>query len=263
MAIGELVFGSKEINRNVSFRFILPEDIFARDGENPNYKRPTKTLYLLHGKGNYNDEWLAGSMIRDFAYIYNLAIFMPSGEDSFYLNQRQAKRNYADYVGRELVDYTRNVFGLSCKREDTFVGGISMGGFGALHTGLAFPDTFGKIMALSSALIIHDIAEKKEDFEDGIGDYWYYRSVFGDLDTLLTSENNPEQLIRNLKEEKRTMPEIYMACGTEDFLLEKNREFAKFLKENEVPSEYHEGPGDHNFRFWNPFLEKAIQWMVK
>ncbi len=263
MAIGELVFGSKEMNRNVSFKFILPENIFTQAGENPHYSRPAKTLYLLHGKGNYNDEWLAGSSIRDFAYIYNLAVFMPYGEDSFYLNQEHAKRNYSNYVGQELVEYTRKTFGLSDRREDTFVGGLSMGGFGALHTGLAFPETFSRIMALSSALILHGIAGKKEGHVDLFGDYWYYRSIFGDLDELMTSSNNPEQQIRNLKAEKRSIPEIFMACGTEDILLENNRQFVSFLRSQEVPAEYFESPGTHDFRFWNPYLEKAIQWMVE
>ncbi len=265
MAIGEINFSSKEMNRNVGFRFILPENIYAMNGENVHYNRPAKTLYLLHGHGNNNDEWLAGSSIRDFAYIYNLTVIMPCGENSFYLNQPGARRNYANYVGQELVEYTRKVFGLSDKREDTFVGGLSMGGFGALHTGLEFADTFGKIMALSSALIIHDIAGMKKGGSDasGIGDYEYYRSIFGDLDELLTSRNNPEQIIRDLKAEGKAIPDIYMACGTEDFLLENNRDFIAFLKEEQVPVEYKEGPGTHDFRFWNPYLEKAVQWMVQ
>lgn len=262
MALGEMIFYSKEMARNVEFRFILPEGANAFGGDNPHYKRRMKTLYLLHGHGNGNEEWLTGSSVKEFAYLYNLAVFMPAGENSFYLNHESAKANYANYVGRELVEYTRKVFGLSDRREDTFVGGLSMGGFGALHTGLEFNKTFGKIMALSSALILYDIEGKGKDFQNYFGGYELYSSIFGDLEHVMTSRVNPEQIILDIQEAGEEIPEIYMACGTEDFLLENNRRFKRFLDEHQVPVTYHESTGDHNFKFWNPYLESAIQWMI-
>lgn len=263
MALGEMTFYSKELARNVSFRFILPDGPNPFGGENPHYQRETKVLYLLHGHGNGNEEWITGSSIKELAYLHNLAVFMPSGENSFYLNQESARANYANYVGEELVEYTRKIFGLSHKREDTFVGGLSMGGFGALHTGLEFHKTFGKIMALSSALILYTVAGKKEDFQDGFGGYEHYRYVFGDLEDVLDRRTNPERIILDLQEAGEEIPEIFMACGTEDFLLENNRRFKKFLDGRQVPHVYYESAGDHNFKFWNPYLETAIEWMVK
>lgn len=263
MALGEMIFYSKELGRNVGFRFILPDGPNPFEGENPHYDRRTKTLYLLHGHGNGSEEWLTSSSIREFSCRYNLAVFMPSGENSFYLNHKAARTNYADYVGKELVEYTRTIFGLSDRREDTLIGGLSMGGFGALHTGLEFHKTFGKIMALSSALILYNVAGKEEDFHsDGFGDYAYYSSIFGDLEHVLTSRTNPEQIILDIQEAGEELPEIFMACGTEDFLLEHNRRFRKFLQDHQVKHVYHESAGDHNFKFWNPYLETAIKWMV-
>ena len=86
--------------------------------------------------------------------------------------------------------------------------------------------------------------------------------MFGDLDKLETSENNPEQLIRTLKAENKTIPAIYMACGTEDFLINENRAFHQFLKDEGVPVEYIESPGVHNWDFWNYYLEPSIQWLL-
>ena len=74
-----------------------------------------------------------------------------------------------------------------------------LGGYGAIHTGLAYPETFGKIAGLSSALIIHDVTGKKEDFEDSLGNYEYYHQIFGDLDLLEKSAFNPEIQIKTLK----------------------------------------------------------------
>lgn len=262
MALGKMLFYSKELGRNVEFRFILPDEPNAFEGDNPHYNRRMKTLYLLHGHGNCNEEWLTGSSIKEYAYLYNLAVFMPSGENSFYLNHEAAKANYANYVGRELIEYTRKTFGLSDRKEDTFIGGLSMGGFGALHTGLEFHKTFGKIMALSSALILYDLEGQKKDFQTPFGNYEYYESVFGDLKHVLSNRVNPEQIILDIKAAKEEIPEIYMACGTEDFLLENNRRFKKFLDEKQIPVLYYESQGDHNFKFWNPYLECAIKWMI-
>lgn len=138
-----------------------------------------------------------------------------------------------------------------------------MGGYGALHTGLYFPETFSKIIALSSALIVHNIENKTEGFANNAADYDYYFSVFGDLSKLAVSENNPEYLIKKLQEEETPIPGIYMACGTEDFLLQENRDFHGFLEERKVEVTYQESAGIHDWIFWNRYLEPGILWMLK
>ena len=262
MALGEMVFYSHEMHRNVHFRFILPEGPSPFEPEQQYFERPPRVLMLLHGHGNGNEEWITGSTIKELAYRYNLAVLMPNGENSFYLNHEDAKTNYMNYVGRELPDYVAQTFGLSVKRENMMIGGLSMGGFGALHTGLAFPERFSKIMALSSALILYDMADITPEYEDAFGGYRYYTSVFGPVSKVLTEEVNPEVLAARLKEKGAVIPEIFMACGSEDFLLPHNRRFVKFLEEHKIPVDYHESAGTHNFRFWNPWLEEAVRWMA-
>lgn len=263
MAIGRMSFYSHEMNRNVEFRFLIPEGPNPYLNNEEEYKRDMKTLYLLHGHGNGSEEWLTGSIIKDLSYRYNLAVIMPNGENSFYLNQSLYRTNYANYVGEELVSYTRKLFGFSDRREDTFVGGISMGGFGALHTGLEYSHNFSKIMALSSALILYNLQNQTEDYKDGFGNYDNYEAIFGDLRRVMRTRVNPEQIILDLKKENKKIPDIFMACGTEDFLLEHNRTFHAFLEKEGIAHQYYESAGDHNFQFWNPYAQKAVEWMVK
>jgi S-formylglutathione hydrolase FrmB len=229
---------------------------------NENYNRKMKTLFLLHGYSGSSKDWLLGSPVQELALKYNMAVIMPSGDNSFYLDAKGTGRAYCKFVGQELVDYIRNTFNIAMDKEDTFIGGLSMGGFGAIHTGLFYPETFGKIVALSSALIIRKIMNITEDFTDAIADYDYYTSVFGNLDELENSVNNPEYLVKKLKEENKKIPDIYMACGTEDFLIEDNREFYKFLKDEEVDVKYIESPGAHTWDFWSSNLEPSIQWLL-
>ncbi len=138
-----------------------------------------------------------------------------------------------------------------------------MGGFGAIHTGLAYPNTFSKIMGLSNALIIYDIKGMKEGTDNGIADYNYYKMVFGDLETVDKSRKNPEQLVLASLEKGERIPPMYLAIGTEDFLYEQNQIFRRFLTEHNVEFKYTEEPGNHNFDFWNPHLVKALDWFLE
>lgn len=264
MATGRMDYYSNCLGRNVTFRFILPTDA-PEDWkkENAYFQRPMKTLLLLHGFSGSCDDWFSGSAIQELASLYNLAVICPTGENSFYLDGPETGRKYGTFVGEELMGYARKTFGLSEDPADTFVGGLSMGGFGAIHTGLAYPHTFSKIFALSSALIVHNIERMKPGDADPMANYDYYKLVFGELENLSSSPNNPEEQIRRLKQSGTKIPEIYMACGTEDFLINENHLFRDFLKEQNVPFHYCEDKGIHNWAFWNQFLEPAIQWLLE
>ncbi len=263
MAFSQFEFFSESLRRVVSFNILLPNDSpleFIKDNEN--YKRETRTLFLLHGYSGNNRDWILESKINEFAIKYNIVVIFPNGDNSFYLDGKGVGSKYATYVGEELVNYTRRVFSLSNKKEDTYIGGFSMGGFGAIHTALKYNDTFSKAFALSSALIINEIKNKDESFSTPIADYYYYESTFGNLNELENSENNPEELIRRLKSENKSIPSIFIACGKEDFLIEPNRDFHKFLIDNNVDVYYEEDEGNHNWEFWNKYLEPSIQWLL-
>lgn len=168
---------------------------------------------------------------------------------------------YCTYVGEELIDYIRNTFGLAQTVEDTAIMGYSMGGFGALHTAFTYPDTFGKVCAMSSALIVHEISGMKDGGDNGVANYAYYHECFGNLDEVVASDNNPEILVKRLSQENKKIPQIYMACGTEDFLLENNRQFHRFLDSNNIPHIYLESGGGHDMTFWNEYVVKFTDMM--
>lgn len=259
MAVLDVSFYSQSLVRPVSFQMYIPNDIRSQE-ENQHYNRKCKTVFVLHGYSGWGRGW---DQIFQIAKKYNLALVFPNGENSFYLDSQATAGKYGTFIGSELVDYIRKTFGLCMTKEDTFISGLSMGGFGALHTGLAYPDTFGKIVALSSALIVHQIAGMKPNQENEVANYYYYRNCFGDLDQLLMSDNNPEVLVKKLQHEGIKIPDIYMACGTEDFLLENNRQFYKFLTDHNVKVKCIESNGEHNMEFWNEYFEKGFAWLLE
>lgn len=259
MASYKIDFYANSLRRQASFEMFIPNDIREDiPAEETIYtKRKMKTLFLFHGYTGKAENWVP----IELAQKYNFAIVMPNAENSFYLNGLSTGHNFQTLVGEELVAYVRKTFGLAMEAENTYVFGLSMGGFGSLHTAFAYPETFGKTGAMSSALIVHEIAGMKEGGDNGVANYAYYHECFGDLEHVVESDNNPEQLVRKLKEAGKKIPEIYMCCGTEDFLLENNREFDKYLTNIGVEHIYREGPGIHDMKFWREHTEKIVEWM--
>lgn len=255
-------FYSKSLCRPVHYTVVLCNDNAYGTDNNPHYKRSTKNVYLLHGYSGCDSDWFTGVPLGELANRFNVNFFMPAAENSFYLDQPATGFKYATYVGEEFVEYTRKTFGLSDNREDTFICGLSMGGFGALHTALAYPHNYSKCFALSSALLVHGIKNMKPGDGNPVANYEYYAQMFGDLSKLETSDNNPEVLAKRLIEENKVKPDIYMACGTEDFLFEPNNEFKKYMDEIGYPVTYFTGPGIHDMVFWRAQLEAALIWAL-
>lgn len=254
-------FFSNCLRRHTTFEMFLPNDPRAdlpwEKERDAYWNRPMKTLFLLHGyagsAGNYVPEYLSEH--------YHFAVIAPNGENAFWLDGISTGHQFCTLLGEEIPEYVNKTFGLAGSAEDTAVLGLSMGGFGALHTGLAYPDRFGKIGAMSSALIVHEVAGMKPGQGNGVANYEYYRECFGEPAEVLKSDSNPETLVDKLLAQNKKLPEIYMCCGTEDFLLENNREFHRFLEERKVPHEYFESSGNHDMNFWNEYTEKIVKWM--
>lgn len=262
MAVLEVNFISEALMRTVPMYVILPVDKLPVPGAARQEVKPFKTLYLLHGiLGNYTD-WLYGTRIQRWAEEKNLAVVMPSGDNASYVDRAAEHNYYGDFIGEELVEMTRKMFRLSVAREDTFIGGLSMGGYGALRNGLKFHNTFGYIAALSSAQPFDNINALTEDGMYFTQKRSFRQATFGDdLEAASKSSLNPRVLVEKLVESGNKFPDIYMACGQQDGLLESNRQFAKFLESYGIGVTYEEGPGGHEWDFWDRYIKRVLDWL--
>ena len=253
MAYFEVEFKSKALKRDAVFNVILPAE---------KYKGPYPTLYLLHGLTDNRNGWIHNTRIRMWAEEMGLAVVMPSGENSFYMDvlvKDGCLGDFGEYVGRELVEVTREMFPLSDKREDTFIGGLSMGGFGACRNGLKYSDTFSKVAVLSGAVHLYEYPrEWVETKGNTIGEV----RNFGILDETENSDRNPRYLIRKIQEDSsKKFPDFYVACGLQDSLLEANRSVAAALKEAGADVVYEEGEGIHDWVFWDTYIRHVLKWL--
>lgn len=257
MANFSIEFFSNCLRRPVTFKMYIPNDpvkVFVW-GEGDKYKtKPIKTLFLLHGYTGAAGNWVPEELSKK----YNIAIVMPSGENGFWVDGISTGHMFGTFLTIELVDYVRETFGLAKTKEDTYIMGMSMGGFGALHAAFSCPDRFGKAIALSPAYIIHQLESMKPGDDNGMANYEYYRECFGELKEAKNSKNNPEVLIDELIKNNTNLPEIYIAIGTEDFLLDVTRDFHDFLISRNVKHTYIESKGGHDMTFWDEYCRKFI-----
>lgn len=245
----------KSLQRRTSISVILPADNihFLQDTEEI-VPKPYRTLYLLHGLYGSDDIFLANTSIQKFAEDNGIAIVIPCGENSFYVDNPKAHAYYGEYVGQELLDITRNIFPLSHRREDTFIAGFSMGGYGAVRNGLKYHENFSKIGMISAALITDDIVNYTDD-DNVLRSRDFYESIFGDLDELKGSDMDPKALIERCP----NVPDIYMACGEDDFLFEKNSDFHEFLKDMDIDADFVKASGEHTWEFSEKYIKEFIK----
>ena len=260
MATGRMEFHAQSLMQHTYFSFVLANDIEIDEVEDPGYyERDPLNLILLHGLTGTDTDWLYSGGAQQLAAKYNLNVFMPATGNSFYLDHGYPGREYCTFVGKELPEYLQVTFGIEMTRENTMIGGLSMGGFGAIHTAFAFPETFSACIALSSAIHVDDMADAMRSGVEDVIPLEMAKIIFGDPDRLQSSESNPRVQYRNLKESGQPIPFLYLACGIEDDLCDANRDFAAFLRGEGADFYYEEGPGEHNWSFWSEYMDRGLK----
>ena len=166
MAFFQMNYYSPALKLCVGVNVILPDWAQnAKDGE------MYKTLYLLHGLSDDNTIWTRRTSIERYADEYGIAVVMPAVARSWYTDMAN-DANYFTFVSVELPKVCRAYFrGMSDKREDNFVAGLSMGGYGAMKIALTHPESFGGVASLSGTLDIADVTRNRPIVE--------WKSIFG------------------------------------------------------------------------------------
>lgn len=263
MAVVTTRFNSIALGGFVTFTAVIPFEDYGDNFLKPNLhpyeaKEPLRTLYLLHGVTGDEQDWIYGTRIERYAKEHHIAVIMPNGNNNFYVDNSPTER-WGEFIGKELVEVTRGLFPLSEKREDTFIGGLSMGGYGAIRNGFKYSKVFSKIIALSSALVTYNVPNAPEHSEIAWETKSHYERMFGNLEEFVGSDMDPEQVFMDREEEV----DLFMAIGTEDFLLDYDRRYKTFLENHNANLTYYEEPGAHEWDFWDRNIKKGIGWLEK
>ncbi len=235
MTVASVQFFSQSLNRHVSYNVILP-----REGTGP-----YPVLLQLHGLTDDHNAWIYKSNLVEHAAAYPMLIVMPDGGTSGYLNLVDTERRldvddrigvarYEDAIVQDLREHVSRIFNV--RPGPWAIGGLSMGGFGALRLGMKYPDRFVSIWAHSSAPRIGWLmADRTPDPADA---------------QILT---HAERLV-----EAASQPEISFDCGTEDDLVGENRALHGHLDRLGIAHHYAEHPGGHTWDYWDLRVRTAL-----
>lgn len=260
MAFIQASIYSNVLEMEVSVNVILPQKTEKKVGTSTSGGSDSlPVLYLLHGMGGNHSVWERRTSIERYVAKYGVAVIMPSTDLGWYTDTTY-DMNYWTFIAEELPAICHELFPqLSTKREDTYAAGLSMGGYGALKLGLRKPENFAAVASLSGAVLLGIQMEQMLHVRKQ--EYW--EGIFGPLDQVEQSENAPLYLLNQLVEQGKESPRIYLACGTEDFLYEANVQMAKQLEKKGIDYTFESGPGEHNWVFWDAWIQRALQWMFE
>lgn len=215
-----------------------------------------KVLYLLHGLSDDGSAWQRYTSIETLASDYGLVVVMPSVSRSFYADLPNGQQ-YFTYLTQELPQYLKDVFGVDPKRENTFIAGNSMGGYGAFKAAFHQPERFAAAFSLSGVLSldilkIHPDDERKNEF----------KLIFGDLDQLSGTPHDPMFWLKSAAEQSTDLPRLFVACGKQDDLYPVNQMFKAACEQLNVPLDYLEEEGQHDWHFWDKHIKRFLQTLL-
>ena len=213
MILNEVKFFSEVLGFFISMHVLLPRRTLA-DAKNkraPKYR----TLYLLHGYSDDHTAWQRWTSIERYVEGLDLAVVMPAVHLSYYTDMTHGGR-YWQFISEEVPAVVRDMFSLSSNREDNFVAGLSMGGYGAFKLALTHPERFAAAASLSGALDIRERVRPDNPRNDK-GRLIEMRNVFGDPSKLPGSKRDLLALAKKVAR-GNIKPHLYQCCGTEDFL---------------------------------------------
>lgn len=243
MPLAQVHFKSDTLGKQVAATVLIPST-----------PGPWASFYLLHGLSDDHTIWQRRTRVEVYVERLPLLVVMPDGYRGFYTRAEQGP-DYAGYIGQEVVDFIDRTFHTKRSRAARAIGGLSMGGYGALRVGLGFPERFSSITSHSGALMIGSVKRNPDDPREREFNLLFGPNPAGTDHDLL-------RLARRLRDRKQ-LPKIRIDCGTEDFLLESNRACHAGLEKLKIPHEYQEFPGAHTWDYWDEHVREAIAFHAK
>ena len=256
MAYSSLYFYSEVLTASQKVNVLLPEPANLK-----NQEEEMSVLYLLHGMTGSAGDWMVKASTERFMRDSgkNIMIVLPTMQSNFYTDQKLGW-NYFTYVSEELPRIIESYFNITPKRENTFVAGLSMGGYGALKMALTYPERFAYAASFSGGVDIVSILKSGDVNGENAT---IFKAMFGSAEETEGTSNDLYYLLENCVESKKQLPKLYVSCGTADFLWETNERFAAHAEQLGCDiTFYKEDQMGHAWRFWDGEVEKLLRTLL-
>lgn len=256
MAFMELKFFSETLGMQTSVYVVMPQKStngeigVTRGNFGTESEGKYKCLYLLHGLSDDHTIWLRRTSIERYADAKGICVVMPDGDTSFYTDMKYGKKYYT-FIAKELPRIICQFYNVSDKREDNYIAGLSMGGYGALKIGLRNCNYFCAAAGLSA---VTDMERRKHNTPH------LMVPIFGE-ELIVPEEDHLFTLVEK-KAQDPYKPRIYMGVGTDDTLYGENVRLKEAFAANGYDITYRESKGDHNWAFWDEYIQYVLDWML-
>lgn len=245
MAFARINYFSTSLSKASSVCVVFPED--------RKLPRPWSAFYLLHGLSDDDSIWARRTSIERYVEGLPLVVVMPDGGRGFYTNAVEGLA-YEDDLIKDVVGLIDQTFPVKAERSGRAIGGLSMGGYGAVKLGLKHHEMFASVTSHSGALAF--ARDTKPALNHTTPEFV---RIFGK-----SPENGPEDPFAIIERiDHGRIPALRIDCGKDDFLLEQNREFHKHLESLHIPHEYEEFPGGHNWAYWDLHVQQAVAFHTR
>lgn len=245
MAFARINYFSTSLQKASSFNVVFPED--------PKLPRPWSVFYLLHGLSDDDTIWMRRTSIERYVAGLPLVVVMPDGGRGFYTNAVEGFA-YEDDLIKDVIGLVDHTFPVKAERAGRAVGGLSMGGYGAVKLGLKHHELFCSVNSHSGALAF--TREAKHALNHTTPEFV---RVFGK-----SPKDGPEDPFAIAERvDHGRIPALRVDCGRDDFLIEQNRAFHEHLDALHIPHEYEEFPGAHDWTYWDKHVQEAVAFHAK
>lgn len=252
-SVETIQFQSALIGKSLPYNVVLPPDYHS------SRVRRYPVLYLLHGWAGHYSDWVTRTNVAEYASHYRMILVMPEGNNGWYTDSDTiASDKYESYILRELIPDVQRRYRTIESRYGRGVAGLSMGGYGAMKFGLKSPATFAFVGSLSGALAAPTWTEDDLKSFKGINDSLV--GAFGGRGSPQRKANDIFEIARGVSVTRAAgLPYFYFDCGTDDFFVTVNEQFAALLREKKVPHEFRELPGDHSWPYWDQQVREVLK----
>jgi len=246
----DVTFHSSSLNRDMHYRVILPRGYDSSEKRYP-------ALFLLHGLYGDFTNWSTRTNLVDDVSDLNLIVAMPDAGNSWYVNSASNPDDkFEDYIVKDFVAEIDEHYRTIPEGYARAIAGLSMGGYAAVKFSLKYPTMFYRVGGISAALDASaDLDEKNGDFREGL------RKVFGELGSPVRVQNDVFSLLSRAS--VKELPRYYLDCGSDDMFLAVNRKFASRVQESKILYEFHEMPGNHNWKYWDEAIGRFLLFLSR
>ncbi len=250
-------FFAESLSLATSMTVLLPQQTSRQVGlGGVRHDGAPPVLYLLHGMSDDDTSWLRRTSIERYVSPLGWAVVMPQVHRSYYTDEIYGQ-HFWRFISEELPALVAASFAVSTRREDTFVAGLSMGGYGAMKLAFRQRERFAAAASLSGAVDIRIRADPAHPRGD---DPMLATRVFGPDHHV----EDADDVFWHLEQAQvEGLPDLFVACGTEDVLLGENRRFVKECRSANVPVTSKFDRGRHEWAYWDAKIQEAIAFFAE